>query len=418
MDVEIVTIGDELLLGQTVDTNAVWLARELANLGIVVARRTTVGDEPGEIAAAVREALDRAGAVITTGGLGPTSDDRTVPAVATVFDRPLRFDAELWEGLRQLWQSRGRHGEPPESNRQQVMVPEGATILRNRYGTAPGIRIEDGDGRWVAVLPGVPQEMRGMFTGELEPFLLSRLPKERLVVRSLLLRTTGVAESQLPELLAEHASGVGVVALAFLPGQEGVDLRLTVRGQTPATADRLLGDAAMRIRPRLGRYCYAEGPVDLAELVLERCRERSFRIAVGESCTGGLLGARLTSISGSSDVVVGGVIAYANQVKVAELGVDPESLERAGAVSEEVARAMASGVRRRLGTEIGVGITGVAGPTGGTPEKPVGLVWIAVEFPWGARAYGGRYGGDRAEIRFRATQTALDMIRRGLADAG
>ena len=416
MNVEIVTIGDELLLGQTIDINAVWLARELGAIGVSVVHRSTVGDGAAAIADAVRESLDRSGAVITTGGLGPTSDDRTKPAIAALFGRSLQFDAELWEGLRRLWRDRGRPGDPPESNRQQVMIPEGARVLTNNHGTAPGIFLEDERGRWVAMLPGVPREMRGLLADELVPLLRTRHRGEGRVVRSLTLRTTGIAESQLPDLLKEHAEGFGAVSLAYLPGQEGVDLRLTVHDAGPADADRLLEEAAARLRERLGRYRYAEGPTDLAAVVLDLCRERGRTVAVAESCTGGLLGARLTSVSGASDVVLGGIIAYANAVKVAELGVSEALLESAGAVSEEVARAMASGVRARLGAAVGVGITGVAGPTGGTEDKPVGLVWIAVDFGSGSRVYGGRFIGDRAEIRFRATQAALDMIRRGLSD--
>src|SRR5687767_4442666 len=196
MVVEIVTIGDELLLGETIDINAVWLARELGAVGISVVRRTTVGDGAGAISAAVREALYRTGGVITTGGLGPTSDDRTRPAIAALFGRELRHDDAIWQGLRTLWRERGRTGEPPESNRQQALVPEGATVLHNRHGTAPGLLLEDEEGRWVAMLPGVPREMKGLMSDELLPRLRERTSDNRLVIRSLTLRTTAIAESQ------------------------------------------------------------------------------------------------------------------------------------------------------------------------------------------------------------------------------
>lgn len=414
MIVEIVTIGDELLLGETIDINAVWLARELGAVGISVVRRTTVGDGAPAIAAAVREALDRTGAVITTGGLGPTSDDRTRPAIAALFGRELRHDDAVWQALRALWRERARPGEPPESNRQQALVPEGATVLTNRYGTAPGLLLEDEEGRWVAMLPGVPREMRGLMSEELLPRLRQRTADDRRVIRSVTLRTTGIAESQLPDLLAEHADGFGRISLAYLPGQEGVDLRLTVRDAHPDEADRVLREAADTLRRRLGRHWYADGPTDLAEVVIAGCRAAGKHIAVAESCTGGLLAARLTSVSGSSHAFLGGVIAYDNAVKVEQLGVDAKLIERVGAVSEEVARAMASGIRKVLHSQVGVGITGIAGPEGGTPEKPVGHVWIAVEVDDEVAVHGGRFGGDRAEIRFRATQAALNMIRRQL----
>ena len=415
MHLEIVTIGDELLLGETIDINAVWLARELGAVGISVVRRTTVGDGAAAIAAAVREALDRTGAVITTGGLGPTSDDRTRPAIAALFGRELRHDDAIWEALRTMWRERGRPGEPPESNRQQALVPEGATVLTNRHGTAPGLLLEDEDGRWVAMLPGVPREMRGLMSEELLPRLRARTADDRRVIRSVTLRTTAIAESQLPDLLGEYADGFGAITLAYLPGQEGVDLRLTVRDATPDDADRTLHDAADALRQRLGTHWYADGPTDLAEVVIAACRDKGKWLAVSESCTGGLLAARITAVSGSSKAFVGGVVAYDNSVKIQQLGVDAELIERVGAVSEEVAREMASGVREVMRCDIGVGITGIAGPDGGTPEKPVGLVWIAVDVDGELSTYGGRFIGDRAEIRFRATQGALNMIRRKLS---
>lgn len=415
MHVEIVTVGDELLLGETIDSNAAWLARELGAIGISVVRRTTVGDGAADITAAVRDALDRTGGVITTGGLGPTSDDRTRTAISALFGRELRHDEALWEGLRAIWRARGRSGEPPSSNRQQALVPDGATVLTNRYGTAPGLLLENDRGRWVAMLPGVPREMRGLMAEELLPRLRARIGADRRVIRSLMLRTTGIAESLLPDLLGEYADGVDRVTLAYLPGQEGVDLRLTVRDVPPDEADRALSEAANALRPRLARHWYADGPADLAEVVITSCRNAGKFIAVAESCTGGMLASRLTSVSGSSKAFVGGVIAYDNAVKVEQLGVDAALIARVGAVSEEVARAMASGVRDALKSQIGVGITGVAGPDGGTEDKPVGLVWIAVDLDGKLAVHGGRFGGDRGEIRFRATQAALNMIRRGLA---
>ena len=419
MRIEICTIGDELLLGYTIDTNGAHLARELAALGVSVVRRTTVGDGADEIATAVRDALDRTGAVITTGGLGPTADDLTKPAIAELFGRGMRMDEEYLAALEQRWLARvGR--AMPASNRQQAMLPEGARTLVNRHGTAPGVWLEDDRGRWVAMLPGVPREMRGMLADELLPLLRERRraaapDADPPVVRARTLRTTSVAESALADRLGDLARGVDGLSLAYLPGREGTDLRLVARDRPAADADAALAAAAARVRERVGEFVYGDDDTDLAAVVLDACRRRGLTIAVGESCTGGLLGARLTSVPGSSDVVLGGVIAYSNAVKTAELDVPEAVIAEHGAVSEPVARQMAAGARARLGAAVGVGITGVAGPGGGTPEKPVGTVWVAVDVEGAEpRAVRNPFVGDRDEIRFRAAQFALDLVRRAV----
>ena len=414
MHLELLTIGDELLLGFTVDTNAAHLARELAAIGVSIVRRGTVGDDANDIATAVREALDRTGAVITTGGLGPTSDDRTRPVIAELFGRELVPDEARWEALRALWRERGR-GEIPLSNRSQVMIPRDAVVLNNRHGTAPGLWLEDDHGRWCAMMPGVPREMRGMLADELLPRIREQLGRASTVVRSRTLRTTGIAESSLAELIAPISERLDGLSLAYLPGPDGVDLRLTSRDLASDATDAALARAVDAVRERATRYAYTDDQRDLAAVVLELCESRNLHIGVAESCTGGLLGARLTAIPGSSTVVEGGVIAYSNAVKVRSLGVSEETLGMHGAVSEQVATEMATGVRDRLGVEIGVGITGVAGPGGGTPDKPVGLVWIAVDVAGQVRAIGPRLIGDRGEIRYRATQAALDLVRRMVA---
>ncbi|MBV6520275.1 MAG: CinA-like protein [Gemmatimonadaceae bacterium] len=418
MRFDLVTIGDELLLGLTIDTNGAFIARELAELGGQIARRVSVGDAADEIARAVGEALERTGAVITTGGLGPTSDDLTRPAIAAVFGRDMYFDEVQWQRIRALWQARARPGEPPEANKQQVMLPEGCVVLENPIGTAPGIFLEDSAGRWTAMLPGVPGEMRAMLNERLIPLLLSRGRLGENVVRSRTLRTTGVAESMISEMLGSNARGFDDVSLAYLPGLEGVDLRLTVRDAPPDVADARLEARAAILRARMERYLYGQGTLTLPEVVLELCRARALTIATAESCTGGLLASRLTSIPGSSDVFLGGVVSYANEVKESLLGVPQEMLDAYGAVSSEVAQAMAAGVRERLGASIGIALTGVAGPGGGTPEKPVGLVWIAVDFGDWQRVYKGHFFISREDIRFRATQSALDAVRRRIEVPG
>jgi nicotinamide-nucleotide amidase len=415
MKIEIVTIGDELLLGHTIDTNAAHLARELAEAGVEIVHRSTVGDDAADIAAAVRDALDRTGAVITTGGLGPTADDRTKPVIAELFGRGLYRDEAIVDSMKERWEKLKRRGPFPESNIAQAMIPEGATILPNRHGTAPGIWIEDDRGRWVAMLPGVPREMRGLLADELMPRIEQRASSEgkRLVIRSRTLRTTGIAESALADKLGELAKSVEGLGVAFLPGVEGVDLRLTSRGLPPDEADELLERGTAKLREAAGRYVFGEAGADLAEVVLQMARRRDVHIAVAESCTGGLLGARLTAVPGSSDVFLGGVIAYHNAVKQHVLGVNNSVIAEHGAVSEEVAAGMAHGVRELLRADIGISITGVAGPGGGTAAKPVGMVWVALD-GIATTSQCLRLFGTRDEIRQRAAQAALDMVRHAL----
>ena len=413
MDVELVSIGDELLLGYTIDTNAAFFARQAAALGIRVVRRATVGDGADEIASGVREALERTGAVITSGGLGPTADDLTKPSIAALFGRGMLLDESIVDALKARWKARGWPGELPVANRAQAMIPVGATILQNNHGSAPGIWLEDERGRWVAMLPGVPREFRGMTSDTLLPRIVA-LGATGTVVRSLTLRTTGIAESAVADALGALAKDPLGVSLAYLPGWEGVDLRLTVRDVPPDVATERLGAAEAAVREKVGRWVYGVDEADLSVLVLDALRARTMQIAVAESCTGGMLGMRLTAIPGSSDVVQGGVIAYDNAVKVRDLGVSEATIAAHGAVSEETARAMASGVRTRMGVDVGVSITGVAGPGGGTPEKPVGMFCVAVDVRGEVRSLRTSGVGDRHEIRQRATQAALSLVRKAL----
>ncbi|MGV3708436.1 MAG: CinA family nicotinamide mononucleotide deamidase-related protein, partial [Gemmatimonas sp.] len=324
MNLELVTIGDELLLGFTIDTNAAHLAREFAAAGVRIVRRSTVGDDPEVIAAAVREALDRTGAVITTGGLGPTADDRTKPVIGQLFGRSMVMDEGILAALEARWKK--RFGVPlPDSNRQQAMVPSDATILTNNHGSAPGIWLEDERGRWVAMLPGVPREMRGMLADTLLPRVRDRMNaagSQENVVRSKTLRTANIAESALADRLGELAKGVNGLGLAFLPGVDGVDLRVTVSDVPAAEAESQLGEAARLIESKVSSFIYGHEQDDMAAIVLALCAEHGHTVAVAESCSGGLLGSRFTSIPGSSAIFQGGVVSYANESKVRDLGVD------------------------------------------------------------------------------------------------
>lgn len=419
MQVELITIGDELLLGFTIDTNAAHISRTLAEAGIEVARRTTVGDEAERIAAAVGDALERTGAVITTGGLGPTSDDLTKPSIARIFGRKMVLDEEIAAALERRWRARFPDGNFPATNRTQAEIPEGARILTNRHGSAPGIWLEDEKGRWVAMIPGVPREMRGMLAEEVLPAIKALAGNIDSAVVSGTLRTTGIAESAIAEqlglnFLGDPGTELGSLPLAYLPGVAGVDLRVTAKGMSRSRAESLVAEAVLKLRSRVGAYAYGEGDTDLAAVVLVQCRAAGLTLAVAESCTGGLLGERITNVPGSSDVFLGGVIAYHDDVKREILGVPPDDIVQHGAVSEPVASQMSAGVKARLGAGVGIAITGIAGPGGGTPEKPVGLVWISVDVA-GVKARRFQLFGDRAEIRQRAAQAALEMLRRALA---
>ena len=412
MKLEVVTIGTELLLGQILDTNAAELGRGLAAAGIEVVRHSSVADRPDAIREAVADALERTGFVITTGGLGPTRDDMTKREVAALFGKALEMDEAV---LRSLEERFRRLGRPMAAvNRTQAEVPEGATVLPNPRGTAPGLWVEDSRGRVVVMLPGVPSEMRGLLAEELLPRLAAR--SAGVVVRSRTVRTTGVAESALAERVGAIEEEIAPLTLAYLPSLEGVDLRVTAWRLREAEAERLLASAAALLRERAGEHCYGEDGTDLARAVLEQLRPRGVRLAVAESCTGGLLGARITAVPGASDVFVGGVVAYDDDVKTAVLSVPRELVVMHGAVSEAVVLAMALGAQQRFAAEASLAITGIAGPSGGTPEKPVGTVWVAARYRAEARALKRVFPGDRNEIRGRAAQAALDLLRRLLAD--
>jgi nicotinamide-nucleotide amidase len=429
MDCELLTVGTELLLGYTVDTNAAQAGRLLAEAGVRVTRRATVGDDATAVREAAQAALERTGTVIVTGGLGPTADDLTRDAIAALFGRRLARDPAILQALEARFATLGR-GPMPESNARQADVPEGATILPNRWGTAPGLWLEGEHGRLAVLLPGVPVEMRGLLEAEVIPRLLERRrhegteaqrhgATEPTVIRSRTLRTTGISESALADRVGDSARLVGPhVTMAWLPSPEGTDLRLTAWSLPAAAADAALAKAVAAVRPLVGAHCYGEGDADLAALMLAELERRQSRLAVAESCTGGLIGARLTAVPGSSRVFVGGVVAYADAVKLDLLGVSADALAAHGAVSEPVAREMASGIARTLGTEAALAVTGIAGPDGGTEEKPVGTVWIAALWQGKVRAFHHVFPGERDLVRRRAAQAALDALRRVLAGEG
>ncbi len=417
MKLEILTIGTELLLGHNVDTNSAELGRAFAAVGAQVVRRTSVGDRPDEIRSALSEALERTGFVVTTGGLGPTRDDVTKVVAAQLFGRGLRLDEELLAALEARFKRIGRW-PMPAINRSQAEVPEGAIVLPNPRGTAPGLWLEDPGGRVAVLLPGVPREMRGLLVDEMLPRLVQRSSGEALrVVRSRTVRTTGIAESALAERVAPLEDSLAPLTLAYLPSIPGVDLRLTAWGMEPTEADALLARAAARLAAAAGEHHYGDDETDLASVVLEQLRRARHRLGIAESCTGGLVSERITAIPGASDTFIGGVVAYADFVKTAALRVPLETIQAHGAVSEPTVRAMAEGAQRLFSADCSIAVTGVAGPSGGTPEKPVGTVWLASRVDQDTRAVRRVLPGDRDEIRRRAAQAALDLLRRQLSAA-
>ena len=413
MDFEVVTIGTELLLGFTIDSNSAQIARALSPVGARVVRRTTVGDSVAEITDAVTAALDRTGRVITTGGLGPTRDDITKRTLADLFGVPLDFDESLWQSLLERYARLMRRS--PESNRSQAEVPRGATILPNEWGSAAGLWLE-GEAGLVIMLPGVPHETRMLMTHEVAP-RVGRLHTAGTAIISRVLRTAGIGESSLAELMGDIEDVIAPVTMAYLPGLASVDLRLTAWKASATAAATLLDDASSHVRGRAGFYCYGEDDDDLAAVLLERARAEGLRVAVAESCTGGMVGQRLSAIAGSSDVFQGGVIAYHDAAKQTLLGVPGELVNAHGAVSEPVARAMAEGAARRLDAELAMSITGIAGPDGGTEDKPVGTVWHGFRVRGATVTKHRVYPGDRHGVRTRATVWALfEMLRLLRAD--
>jgi nicotinamide-nucleotide amidase len=409
----LVTVGEELLLGRTVDTNAAWVSGRLADLGAPVIRRFTVGDEDTAIAEALRRALDCAEIVVTSGGLGPTSDDRTREAVAGSLGRRLLLDRELLARLEERFRHRG-YDELPPANRSQAEVPEGSTALPNPVGTAPGLVLTQ-EGRMVILLPGVPRELQALFHAVEDRIRDAFGPRLR-PVRIRTLHTTGIPESVLAPRVEKAMEGVSDIEVAFLPDLEGVDVRFTARDRDEDTAEAALDAAEERLAPVLGEY-RVPGSGDVAREVVEVLTRRGWTLGLGESCTGGLVARRITDVPGASTVLLGGVVAYANPAKVRYLGVPEEVLAERGAVSAEVARAMASGAARAFEADCGVGITGVAGPGGGTPDKPVGTVHVAASVGGRVQTEAWRFSGDREAVRIRSAQAALTLLLRMIQEA-
>ena len=412
MTAEILCIGTELLLGNITNGNARWIAEQLAALGVPHHRQAVVGDNRERLIGEVRSASERCRVLITTGGLGPTPDDLTTEAIAAAFETPLVEHPQVWVEIQSRLAARGR--PCAASNRRQAFLPEGAALLPNPTGTAPGMIWSPRPGFTILTFPGVPSEMRAMWQATAAPWLKGAGLAEG-VFASRMLHFWGVGESNLAEQMADLLEATNPTVAPYA-GSGEVKLRITARAASAEVAESLLQPVEAEIRSRTGALCFGTNDDSLASVVLERLRRRGQTLAVAESCTGGGLGAALAAVPGASDVFLGGVIAYANAVKQEVLGVSPELLEAHGAVSDPVAQAMAQGGRRATGADWTLAITGVAGPGGGTEQKPVGLVHIAVAGPDGCVSEGVRFGSsrDRSSIQTLSAGEALNRLRLAL----
>ena len=379
VQVAIITIGDEILYGQTLDTNSQWLSIELDKAGFSLVHKATVGDKEKDIVQALDFAGQHADVILITGGLGPTADDLTKPVLARYFGVELAPNEAALQELKELFRQIKR--ELTDSNIAQTYLPANASHITNRLGTAPGIWIED-NGKVYVSMPGVPHEMKTMMSEQVLPRLKEKFHLPEVVHK--MIKTIGIGESWLAEKIAPWERQLPAeIKLAYLPSPGQVKLRLTMSGSDPAAMRKAIDEEVQRLQPYAGKYIYGYDQDEIEQVIGDLLRNRRQTLATAESCTGGYLAHLITSVAGSSDYYQGSIIAYANEVKERELGVSAATLQKHGAVSEETVSAMAEGVKNRLGTDYGLATSGIAGPGGGTPDKPVGTVWIAVAHPHG-----------------------------------
>jgi len=406
MKAEIIAVGSELLTPDRIDTNSLFLTEELNKLGIEVLRKTIVGDNRELLAEAFRDALNRVPVVIASGGLGPTEDDLTRETVAGLLGRRLQRNDDVVRAIEARFRSFKR--DMPAVNLRQAMVPEGAEVLENPRGTAPGLWLED-KGRSIALLPGPPRELKPLFLEQVRPRLERRTSGVRMFHREL--RITGLGESHVEERIRPIYTRYKDVSTTILavPGEIQIHLRAWTDDDTQA--ETTLDEIVRSLELALGDRIFAHSGLSLEEVVAQLLIDNRATIAAAESCTGGLLAERLTRIPGSSTYFLGGAVCYSNELKTAWADVPPEMIASKGAVSSEVAMALAEGIRRQVRSTFGVGITGIAGPGGGSEEKPVGTVHLALASPTGVQERLVHLPGDRDGIRFYASQLALDMVR-------
>ena len=406
--VEIITIGDEILIGQTVDTNSAWMGGELNLIGININRITSISDNRDEIISALNEALSRAEVVLITGGLGPTSDDLTKDTLAGYFGGKLVMDAGVLENITE--RLRRRNLNMNENNRQQAMVPDNCKVLQNLTGTAPGMLFEK-SGKIVVSMPGVPHEMKHIMKEHVLPLLAERLPGGVIVHKNIM--TYGVAEAILAERLTTFEDQLpGEVRLAYLPAYGVIKLRLTAAGSDEKKIRKSVSEQVEKLYKIIPDVIYGEDEVMIEEVVGKLLNDNKLTVSTAESCTGGKIASLITSVPGSSGWFRGSVVAYDNSIKTGILGVNKETLKLYGAVSAETAGEMARGARRLMGTDYSVAVTGIAGPTGGTAEKPVGTVWIAIDSERGVVTEKQIFADNRQINISRSSYGALNLLRK------
>ena len=406
MKAEIIAVGSEMLTPDRVDTNSLFLTEELNKLGIEVVRKTIVGDNRELLAEAFRDALNRVPLIIASGGLGPTEDDLTRETVAELLGRKLILNEAILRYIEGRFRQLGR--EMPAVNVRQAMVPEGAEVLQNPRGSAPGLWLEDG-GHSISLLPGPPRELKPMYLEQVLPRLERRSTGIRMYHRDL--RVAGMGESAVEQRIKPIYTRYGDVNTTILAAPGEIQIHLRMWTDDALHAQKTLDEIVQGFELALTDHIYSKDGASMEEVVASLLTMNNATISAAESCTGGLLAQRLTSIAGSSSYFLGGVVCYSNELKTAWADVPADLIQSKGAVSSEVATALANGIRRHVGSTLGVGITGIAGPSGGSEEKPVGTVHIALAHAGGVKERGVRFPGDREAIRWHASQLALDMVR-------
>ncbi len=412
--VELVAVGTELLLGQLTDTNTVFIAQQCANAGIDVLGTHTVGDNRSRIANTLRAALERVDGVLTTGGLGPTVDDLTKEAVCDALGLDTVLDERSLAHMQEFFAKIGR--EMRENNRKQAEVPRGSFVLENPRGTAPGFVAFAPSGKFVASMPGVPREMKPMLTEILIPFLRERYRLDQAIFTRVL-HTINIGESEVDHRIADLFRAGENPKIAVLAHEGICDVKIMAKASSREEAEAMIAPLQREIEDRLRSFVFGSDEATIESAIQAFLRERGATISTAESCTGGRIASALTRLAGSSETFWGGIVAYDNTVKLTTLGVSEETLARYGAVSEETAREMAQGVRLRLGTNVGISTTGIAGPSGGTETKPVGLVWFGIADDDRTIARSFVFSGDRDAVQRRATTMALGLVWRELAMA-